>query len=231
MGMDYLSVIRRLREERLAHEMSQEELGNWLRISQGHYSKAEHAVKRLTYYEVKALTETDLDLYYIYTGRRMSGRYNDFFKDCSYRQLLCYLNMTASLFACVFEEQNMDLNQEFYRQLRCIRHITRAEGVNGETIFYMIRKLEKETQFRTSDRLGMDMKKFRDLEKGNILPDSELIWKLYDMYKVPPAYVLHDMKGLVCEMEYILDKQMPRRKDVVYRYFNLLRSYYRSKMQ
>lgn len=230
MGMDYYSVIQRLKEERLAHGMSQEELGNRLRITQGHYSKVERAVKRLTYYEVQALLDADLDLYYVYTGRKMNGKYTELFERCSYRQLLCYLNMTASLFACVYEEQNLNLNQDFYRLLRCIRHITGAEGSDGETVFSMIRQLEKETQYNTSDKLGMDVKKFRDLERGNILPDSELIWKLYDLYKVPPAFVMEDARGLACELEYLLDRPMPRRKDVIYRYFDLLRNYYKSKM-
>lgn len=229
MGMDYIDVIQRLKEERMAHGMSQGELGSRLRITQGHYSKIERAAKRLTYYEVEALLETELDMYYIYTGNRMSGKYKELFEHCSYGQLLCYLNMTASLFACVYEEQKLDLNQDFYKRLRCIRYITGAEGSN-ETVFYLIRQLEGETQFFTSERLGMDVKKFRDLERGFILPDSELIWKLFDLYKVPPAYVMKDAKGLICEIEYILDRPMPRRKDVIYRYFNLLRNYYKSKM-
>lgn len=228
MSMDYVDVIQRMKEERLAHEISQGDLGSQLRITQGHYSKVERAVKRLTYYEVKALSETELDLYYIYTGRRISGKYKEFFESCSYRQLICYLNMTAALFACVYEEQNQDLSKRFYRQLRCIRHITGAEG-SGETVFSLVRHLENETQYEMSERLCMDVKKFRELERGNLLPDSELIWRLYDLYHVPPAYVLKDLRGLRCELEYILTRPVPRRKDAIYGYFSLLRNYYKSK--
>lgn len=48
MSMDYTAVLQRLKEERLEHGFSQEELSGLLRMTQGHYSKAEHAVKRFT---------------------------------------------------------------------------------------------------------------------------------------------------------------------------------------
>lgn len=229
MSTDYAAVLRRLKEERIEHGLSQEELGSLLRMSQGHYSKAEHAVKRFTYYEVKSLVCTDLDLYYIYTGRRMSGKYNRLFECCSYRELLCYLNMTASLLACMYEEQKLDLGQEFYRQLSCVRYITGGENRHRETVFTLIRQLEKKTQCGISEQLGMDVKKYRELERGGILPDSELIWKLYKLYRVPPALVLEDAKGIVSQIEYFLERSQSGRNDLIFRYSRLLHDYYKSK--
>lgn len=231
MGTDYNTVLRRLKEERIKHSLSQAELGSLLRITQGHYSKAENAVKRLTYYEVKSLADTELDLDYIYTGRRMSGKYRGLFESSSYRELVCYLHMTASLFVCMYDEQKLDKDQEFYRQLNCVRYLTGAEEGSSETVFAHIRKLEKKTQCCIAEQLGMDVKKYRELERGSILPDSELIWKLYALYSVPPALVLKDARGLVNQIEYFLEKPQPGRNDVIYRYFRLMRDYYTSKVQ
>ncbi len=44
MSADYIHVLERLKEERVAHGMSQEELSNRVRITQGHYSKVENAI-------------------------------------------------------------------------------------------------------------------------------------------------------------------------------------------
>lgn len=229
MSMDYTAVLQRLKEERLKHGFSQEELSGLLRMTQGHYSKAEHAVKRFTYYEVKSLACTELDLYYIYTGRRMSGKYNNLFECCSYRELLCCLNMTSSLLACMYEEQKLDLDQDFYRQLSCVKYITGGVKRHRETVFTLIRQLEKKTQRGISEQLGMDVKKYRELERGGILPDSELIWKLYALYRVPPALVLEDTKGIVSQIEYFLERSQSGRNDLIYRYSHLLHDYYKSK--
>ena len=124
MNMSYEDVMRRLREERLAHGLSQEELGSRIRITQGHYSKAEQGVKRFTYYELKCLAGTELDLYYIYTGRRAGGRYRNLPKKCSYGELLCYLHMLVSLNCCLYEEKRLKLGREYYRQLCRVRYLT-----------------------------------------------------------------------------------------------------------
>lgn len=229
MSTDYTAVLQRLREERIEHGMSQKELGGLLRITQGHYSKAEHAVKRFTYYEVKALADTELDLYYIYTGRRVGGKYSRLFECCSYRELICYLNMTASLFVCMYEEQKLDLGQDFYRQLSCVKYITGVEDRHSGTIFTPVRQMEKKTQCGIAEQLGMDVKKYRELERGSILPDSELIWKLYALYRVPPALVLKDAKGVGSQIEYFLEKVQSGRNDIIHRYFRLLHDYYKSK--
>lgn len=226
MSTDYNAVLQRLKEERIKHSLSQAELGCLLRMTQGHYSKAEHAVKRLTYYEVKSLADTELDLDYIYTGRRMSGKYRMLFESCSYRELICYLHMTASLFVCMYEEQKPDRDQEFYRQLNCVRYLTGANEDDGETVFAHIRQLEKKTQCSIAEQLGMDVKKYRELERGSILPDSELIWKLYVLYGVPPALVLKDAKGVANQIEYFLERPHPGRMDAIHRYFRLLHDYY-----
>ncbi len=229
MSMDYAAVLERLKEERIKHGLSQAELGSLLRITLGHYSKGEHAVKRFTYYEVKSLAETELDLYYIYTGIRMSGKYNSLFERCSYRELICYLNMTASLFTCMYEEDRLQLAHELYRQLNCVKFITGAEDGQNGTVFTVIRRLEKMTQCTIAEQLGMDVKKYRELERGSVLPDSELIWKLYALYQVPPALVLKDMKGVVSQIEFFLERSQSGRKDIIYRYFHLLQDYYTSR--
>lgn len=220
MKMVYVDVMARLREERMAHGLSQEDLGSRIRITQGHYSKVEQAIKRFTYYEMKILAETELDFYYICTGRRASGKYRELMEKSSYGELLCFLHMLLSIDCCLHEERRLELERETYRQLCRIKYVTGAEE-GRETVFRLVRRYEKHTQFEMADCLGMDVKKYRELERGMGLPDSELIWKLYALYQVPPAYVLKDAKSLACEIEYYLERFEPRRNTVLYKYFSL----------
>lgn len=228
MDIVYEDVLARLKEERLLHKLSQEELGRRLRITQGHYSKAEQAIKRFTYYEMKCLADSELDMYYIYTGRRTVGRHWDILRNCSYKELLCYLHILISMECCRYGERRQESEMKRYRQLCRLKVITGAEE-GQENVFLLIRSHEKRTQHEMADYLGMDVKKYRRMEKGYCLPDSELIFKAYSMFGVPPAYILKDGKGLVCEIEYYLDRFEPEANGVVYRYFCLLRDAYAEK--
>lgn len=228
MSADYYGVLERLKQERIAHDMSQEELGRLVRITQGHYSKVENAIKRFTYYEVKSLAETGLDLYYIFTGRRADKKYKELFAHCSYRELCCYLGMASSMVACLYEEQKLDLNKTVYEHVCCVRYIAGAADSVGGSIFSLLRHFEKKTQSEMAVQLGMDIKKYRELEKGGTLPDSELIWKLSSMYGVPPALVVNDTNGLAGEIGDLLNWMETGRQGVVFRHFCLLREYYTS---
>lgn len=225
MGMAYEDVLERLKEERLLHKLSQEDLSRRLKITQGHYSKAEHAIKRFTYYEVKCLADSEVDLYYIYTGRRITHMHEEILKNCSYNELLCYLHVLFSLECCRYGEQKRESETKRYKQICRLKFITGAEG-GQETIFMLLRKYERKTQFEMAERLGMDIKRYRGVEKGNCLPDSELLFKLYFLFDISPAYVLKDKKGLSCEVEYYLNRVDSGANGVIYRYFRLLRELY-----
>ena len=67
MSKDYADVLERLKEERERHKISQEEMGQLMRMTQSHYSKAELGKKRFSYYEMMYLCDSALDLYYIYS--------------------------------------------------------------------------------------------------------------------------------------------------------------------
>ena len=222
MNMSYEDVMRRLREERLTHGLSQEELGGRMKMTQGHYSKAEQGAKRFTYYELQCLAGTELDLYYIYTGRRAGERYRDLPEKCSYGELLCCLHMLVSLNCCLYEEKKLKLGREYYRQLCRVRYLTGTAEAGQTTVFRQLRQYEDRNQHEMAECLGMDVKKYRELERGGILPDSELIWRLFFLYQVPPAFVLRDARGLACEMETCAERAAAQRNDVIYRYISLL---------
>lgn len=75
-------------------------------------------------------------------------------------------------------------------------------------------------QKKMAEKLGIDIKKFRDLEKGRCLPDSELFWRLYDLFRIPPAVLLEDKNGMASEIATVLDAI-----DIEYResMFNILK--------
>lgn len=229
MSIGYLGVLQRLKEERILHGMTQQDLGSRIGISQGHCCKVEQADKRLTYPELVRLAETEVDLYYVFTNRRVRQVHKDLFQNCSFKELLCYLSMTASLAMCMYDERQIHLEDDLYRQLCCIQYIVGTGNRHEETIFTLLKQRENETQQGMAEQLGVNVKTYRALEQGTRLPDSELVWKLYDVCKVPPALIIKDTKGIVCEIEYLMERLGKRPNGAIYKYFCLLHKYYLSK--
>lgn len=56
-----------------------------------------------------------------------------------------------------------------------------------------------------AEKLGVDIKKFRELEKDRCLPDSEIIWKLYNLFRISPAVVLKDKNTMLNEISSLLE--------------------------
>lgn len=77
MSATYQKFHERLKEERLRLELSQLEISQLLRMSQSHYSKAELGKRRLSYYEMQCLCETQANVFYIFTGEKCKEELQD----------------------------------------------------------------------------------------------------------------------------------------------------------
>lgn len=199
MSAAYDDLLIRLVNERRRLSLSQREMGRHMRMSQSNYSKVELGKRRLSYYELKYLCDSDIDLHYVFTGKRCSVKYQDYFETCSYSQLLCLLSIVTSLteLCCIFEQTDNDRLLSVWTELS--RLADRGQKLN-RNLFGQIRKLLGHSQKEMAEKLGMDVKKLRELENGRCQPDSELLCRLYELFGVLPAMVLQDRRGLISEI-------------------------------
>ena len=79
-------------------------------------------------------------------------------------------------------------------------------------------------QKKMAEKLGVDIKKLRDLENGRKLPDSELLSWLYERFHVSPAIVLENKKGLEIEIAVSLEKMSMEDEQQVFEILTLLHS-------
>lgn len=204
MDSEYQNVLRRLREEREKLNLTQRLLCYRMKMLQSHYSRAESGSKRFSYYEIKGLCTSDVDVLYVFTGKRpKDGQELLDLQDCSLEEIVCYLNTVCILAKAV---KQMDTKRVSFgsiqKQLEYIQY--RGSGAKNN-IFYCVRDRQDYTQQKMADMLGVDIKKLRELENGRILPDSEMIWKMYELFQVSPAFILEDVGGLRQELNYVLD--------------------------
>lgn len=204
MKTDYEGVLQRLKEERIRHNLSQRQISYQMRMMQSHYSKAELGKKRFTFYEMQCLSETDIDIQYVYTGHRNTGKYKDFFNDCTYRQEICYISILYSLLAYLGEKDSSGKWAVLYKRIEYMKYIFMT-GKDNDNILFSVRQYLDYTQFKMAELLGVDVKKLRELENGRTLPDSEMLWTIYDLFHIPPSILLKDRKGVAYELCSLLE--------------------------
>lgn len=99
MNETYDDFLYRLREQRKQLGLSQEQMAQRVHKTQSNYSKVELGLQRLSYEELKYLSESGIDIYYIFTGFRGSGKYTDFLEEKTYSEICSYLGIIYSVFS------------------------------------------------------------------------------------------------------------------------------------
>ncbi len=80
-----------------------------------------------------------------------------------------------------------------------------AESGSTKSIWRLIREYSGYTQREMAVLLGIDIKKYRRLEKKEVQPDSEIILALYNQFHISPLMLLGNCAGLSKEVCEILD--------------------------
>lgn len=206
--------VKRLKEERESAGLTQREIAAMLRMGENYYSKVETSRRRLSFYETKQLCSTLLDSFYIFTGKRVDNQGAEFLSACSYHKLL-YQYEIVCMTILGQTEQNMALpGTEDRRLLEYFRYLLATETTE-KTMFKKHRQYSDYSQYEMAELLGIDPKKLRELEKGKLLPDSELIWKMSHRLGVPFSLMLQSRNGLISEICYWLRYLQEDRRKLV----------------
>ncbi len=96
MSNEYKEVLRRLKEERERMSLSQREMCRHVGMSQGQYCKIEKGEQHFSLDEVKALSESGVDIHYIFTGKKANSRYIRDFETCDFKEIICLLEAIYS---------------------------------------------------------------------------------------------------------------------------------------
>ena len=204
MNAAYEDVLNRLKEERRRLGLTQRELGGCVRLTQVGYSKVESGARRLNYYEVKYLCDSEVDVHYVFTGLKCPIVFREFFQEFNYTELMNLFSILTS----VAEMRDDKDGDSRWRRMIWYAEIFSSVGEESSAdpgVFLNLRRFMGYNQHSMAEKLGVDVKKLRDLENGRNLPDSELLSRLYSCYGICPAVVLKDRNCLASEIGCLLD--------------------------
>lgn len=205
MSADYNDVINRIKEERARLGLSQNEMARYMRVNQSTFNKVEQGTRRFNYSELKYLCDSPVDVYYVITGKKCGEKYKEYFARYEYEQLVNILNIISSAEMGVFTGEALECWKTIYvnaEVLWCNENKKKSE-IN---MFFLIRRLRDYRQLQMAKLLGVDPKKLRDLENNRNLPDSELTWRMYQLFGLSPAFLLKDKNCLVNEVCFVLER-------------------------
>ena len=203
MSATYNEMLKRLIEERKRLGLSQQQMARLVHITQSNYSKVEKGLHRLSYEELKYLSKVNIDILYIFTGYRCAGKYAEYFQQCTYIELCCYLGIIYSLIVLNDCKSNTTQWKDIAKRVKYVPLVLDCK--KSSNIFLVIRHMTDSRQKPMAEKLGVDIKKFRELEKDRCMPDSEIIWKLYNLFQISPAVVLKDKNCIINEISSLLE--------------------------
>ncbi len=185
----YENVLERLREERGRLSITKADMSRYLHMDQSNYRKAELGqYRRFSYFEVKSMSDLGINVNYIYTGKVKKVITLDFIEKLSVNRLKSILQIIYTIVELSYKE---DFNQQYKALLEELKYIFFIkQNVNPSDIFLTVRRLKGYTQIKMADMIGVDVKKLRDLENGKKLPDSEIISKMYEVFKILPVVMI-----------------------------------------
>ena len=205
MSINYKDVLNRLMEERERMSWSQREICQHMYMGQAQYCKIENGEQYFSFAEVKILSEIGMDVHYIFTGQKGNSIYTKQFEACNYREAVCLLDIIFSIVTRHYVLGDTAIWKELYKEIQFVRLLDANVGFDNN-LFFLLRCLLAYTQKEMAVIFGIDIKKVRRLERGQCMPDSELLWQCYKKFRIPPSILLKDSKGLLNGAGWLLER-------------------------
>ncbi|MCI8370808.1 MAG: hypothetical protein HFI75_00140 [Lachnospiraceae bacterium] len=189
----YNKTLQRLVKYRHIQQMTQIDMGNWFGITQSHYSKMELGRIEIPYKFLCKLYAGNWDIDYLVTGIYNGAQehmLDGLFRSC--REQDRYELMKLALWLI---DQVIDRSKDHTSVLeRRILHML-LEGGPVSSVMYLIRNVIDFSQVIMAERLGLGMKKYRRMEKGDTQPDLELLTIVYHLSGCRPSLFLGSEEG------------------------------------
>lgn len=200
----YKAAIQRLKTLRKMKKYSQEEMGKLLGVTQSYYQRLEKGYNIVSENSLRKMLNEGEDVFGIITGKWNETnalnayvyRYEDLHKT---KRLLQVMTAYINEGICISRlEQEKSLSKSYKLLQIC--------ELDEEFIWKKIRNDENLTQKQMAELLGIDVKKYRRLEKGTIDTDMELLVVLYEKLQYSPMLILDYRRAFSYEMNYIFSK-------------------------
>ena len=194
MSASYDKFVKRLIAYRKANGLSQEEMGRRSNLTQSHYNKIENMSKVMSYNSLIVLNETCLSADFLITGIEQKHTVlNDMFMQCKESDRVDFMYITVICMELVMRHQGVK-NEKYKeistKEIKLLRLDMEERDSENYSVWKCIRRINNLTQEKLSKELDIDIKTYRDIEKGKSKPNVEILALIYDKFGFSPSLIL-----------------------------------------
>ena len=187
--MQYSLIVRRLEAYRRKKNIPQTELAKDLDITQSQYSKMELGKIKLSYRVLNKLYEKGWDIDMIITGESSTPvlpSLAEAFDKSNNRQYISGMKLCE----WAMEQSAQKEQKEVLLGSRLLRNFLSSD--DDITPLENLRKTFDIPQTQMAEIVGVNIKKYRALEKGELELDAELMANIYEATKCKPVYFMDE---------------------------------------
>lgn len=191
---NYQEVLQRLTEYRKISGMTQEQLGARIELSQEQYSYLENGITRITDKNLKAFFDMGWDIDYLITGKRFDYdvmvydyEFNCFMKD---KDVFFHTKLPAELIAervCRYD----GINRSRFNMGDIDLLVGMLKSWDNFLMLRFVRERLKISQIDMAERIGIGIKKYREIEREIRYPDAEILLDFYEMSGYRPTLFMN----------------------------------------
>ncbi len=194
----YIDIVKRLVQYRQSHRITQIQLAEIFSVTQCEVSKLESNEYRISYYDLLQLHEkTDLDIDFLITGKPATNTiFHTLEKDLSSSANFAKYNyMDLILFSLnkIYGQtlvDNTETNHLDYLQ-RLLRYSFLSGNKQKNDCWINIRNAFDLTQIKMAEIMDVDIKRYRNIEKGVRTANAELLMNIYNVLEICPSYFIY----------------------------------------
>ncbi|MGN0365338.1 MAG: helix-turn-helix domain-containing protein [Suilimivivens sp.] len=192
MRSSYEDFLQRLTQYRQRLNMTQEETSKAIGVTQSQFSKMELGKTIVSYKCLQNLVRKGWDIDYLLTGKevlRTSSEMTELLMHVTDENRQEFLRAVA----WILEQAVLKCVSDVDFETKCEIEILKREAGRRKTdsVLYEIRKMSGISQIPMAERLGVNIKKYRMLEKNKVHPDAELLLRIYEVTGCKPSLLVN----------------------------------------
>ena len=192
MNSYYEEFLKRLVQYRIRLNMTQETISRQLGITQSQLSKQELGKIIVPYKSLVSFMKMGWDVDYLLTGKKslfcgpeLNKMISLPIEEKGKGELLSVL---VWLLEQGIDKSSINISFETKCELQILKK--RAKDKDSKTILHEVRQIIGMAQIPMSEKLGVNIKKYRMLEKEQAYPDAELLLRIYEETGCKPSLLL-----------------------------------------
>lgn len=192
MRNSYDDFLHRLNQYRLRINKTQKETSSELGITQSQFSKMELGKTIVPYKVLELLMKMGWDIDYLFTGKKSFSCTSELSSLLAEVEEQRKKEMLGVIAWCLEQGINkcvLDISFETRCEIGILK--MRAKEKRSESVLYEARKIAGIAQIPMSEKLGVNIKKYRKLEKKQLCPDAELLLRIYEATGCKPSLLFN----------------------------------------